>query len=205
MIIAIEGIDGSGKTVTTAAVKKELQKFFTVEVLDFPQYDSFFGQQIGSYLSGTSIMPDKMSMFLWFALDRFEALQKVKQCDILLCNRFTFSSMAFSNLDHWADIEYLENTVLKLPIPDLYYILDIDPQVAYQRNLQKKNRLYVEGLDLNEIDLRKQELAKDKYLLLSREPKYAGRVKIISANRPEADITYDIIKDISSVLSYELQ
>ena len=52
-VIALEGIDGSGKGVQFKLLRSELEESgYKVGVLDFPCYDSFFGKEIGKLLSG---------------------------------------------------------------------------------------------------------------------------------------------------------
>ena len=44
-IICLEGLDGSGKTVQTTLLEEYLkQSGKSVFLIDFPQYDSFFGK-----------------------------------------------------------------------------------------------------------------------------------------------------------------
>lgn len=197
-IIAIEGIDGAGKTFASNVIYEILAKQFNTVLLDFPRYNTQFGEQIGKYLSGNLTRPDKWSFALWYALDRFEALKALPECDFLVCNRFTFSSMAFMGIEYWNFIEQLENKTLGIPVPDKYYILDVDIYAAHKRNMQKKDRGYINGLDHNEVDLTKQDAARNNYLLLSREPQYSGKVKIINASASQGEVSLSIVQDLIS-------
>lgn len=186
-IIAFEGIDGCGKTTMLKKVTSILQQHNkTFKVLDFPRYtDSIFGEYIGKFLNGDLRKPDSYSFILWYALDRFDALKKIKETgenfDFLLCNRFTLSSLAFQKIEIWNQIENIENNILCIPIPDRYYVLDIDPSIAVKRNLEKAERVYVNGLDINEKDYNLQEAARNNYLLLSREPAYKNKIQIMNS------------------------
>ena len=81
-VIGIEGLDGSGKTVQAEklciALRKEGK---SVYMIDFPQYKSFFGKEIGQLLSGTDATSamnlDEKSMCLWYALDRWQTIQSL--------------------------------------------------------------------------------------------------------------------------------
>ena len=54
MLIAIEGIDGSGKGTQAARVTQRLrEQGRSVELLSFPRYEAtFFGGAVGDFLNG---------------------------------------------------------------------------------------------------------------------------------------------------------
>lgn len=81
MIIAIEGIDGSGKNTQAKILAQRLSIHGkAVKLMGFPCYaDTLFGKEIGSYLNGefgsiTDVSPKLASML--YAGDRFEKKQK---------------------------------------------------------------------------------------------------------------------------------
>lgn len=104
-IIAIEGIDGCGKTVQFDLLKSRLESMgFTVATRSFPIYESFFGAQVGKYLSNkegvSAIDVDNKSMALWFALDRWESFVDYKddETDFLLINRYVLSNAVYQSI-----------------------------------------------------------------------------------------------------------
>ncbi|MFC1744482.1 dTMP kinase [Candidatus Riflebacteria bacterium] len=155
-IIAIEGIDGSGKTHQFGLLKDHIAnngyKFLTLE---FPNYKNIVGKEIGKFLSGEHSVSantlDPKSMALWFTVDRkitFEAnKKKLEDVDFLLLNRYTLSSAVYQvlraekeeqeELLSW--ILELEHKAMCLPEPDLYIILDVHTTVA-QNNIDKKGK-----------------------------------------------------------------
>ena len=179
-IIAIEGIDGTGKTVQLEQLKRRLEgRGLRVGVLSFPVYDSFFGGCVGRYLTkkdGVSASDvDQRSMALWFAMDRWAAFQNFdySQFDVLLINRYVLSNAVYQSIrDRDVDkpdvldfVLTLEHEQLKLPRPDLYLILDVD-LLAAQSNVSKKGfRDYV-GDEKDEYEKQDsiQIRARDKYL-----------------------------------------
>ena len=179
-IIAIEGIDGTGKTVQLEQLKRRLEgRGLRVGVLSFPVYDSFFGGCVGRYLTkkdGVSASDvDQRSMALWFAMDRWAAFQTFdySRFDVLLINRYVLSNAVYQSIrDRDVDkpdvldfVLTLEHEQLKLPRPDLYLILDVD-LLAAQRNVSKKGfRDYV-GDEKDEYEKQDsiQIRARDKYL-----------------------------------------
>lgn len=158
-IIAVEGIDGSGKNTQT---DKLLNAFSLSGVgaskISFPQYgNTFFGGEVANYLNGEfgsieQIAP-KLSAML-YAGDRFECREEIinKSSDdsVLICDRYVYSNVAHQiakvtgekreELRCW--IERLEFDVYKLPRPDLTIFLDVPPTVSSDLVLKKDVRSY---------------------------------------------------------------
>lgn len=178
-IIAIEGIDGSGKTIQINRLEKNLQQFgYSVETLSFPVYDSFFGIQIGKYLSCAEGVAadtiDAKSMALWFAMDRYAALNNFStNADFLLLNRYVLSNAVYQSireidLGHADLLDFildLEHNALQLPIPDLYLYLDVNTESAGINVTKKGFREYTGNTkDVYERQEGIQVRARQKYL-----------------------------------------
>ncbi len=179
-IIAFEGIDGTGKSVQMEQLRVKLeQQGFTVGVLSFPDYGSFFGGCVGRYLTkkdGVSASDvDQRSMALWFAMDRWAAFQgfDYSRFDVLLINRYVLSNAVYQSIrDRDVDkpdildfVLELEHRQLKLPQPDLYLILDVDLTAA-QSNVSKKGYRDYVGDEKDEYEKQDsiQIRARAKYL-----------------------------------------
>ncbi len=179
-IIAIEGIDGSGKGVQYQLLRNALcARGYSVATRDFPAYDSFFGQEIGKLLAGTgSVRADQVdgkSMALWFALDRFESLRDYVDgaTDILLLNRYVLSNAVYQSIrdidlgkPDLADWVFeLEYTHLGLPRPDINLVFSIAPEQAEENVCKKGCRSYVgAGRDVYEASHGIQARAMAQYL-----------------------------------------
>lgn len=179
-IIAIEGIDGSGKGVQYRLLSDELRKLgYTVATRDFPAYDSFFGREIGKLLSGAegtrADEVDGKSMALWFALDRFESFRDYVDgaADILILNRYVLSNAVYQSIrdidlgkpdiaDWVFDLEYDH---LGLPRPDVNLVFSIAPAEAEANVCKKGFRDYVgTGRDVYESSHNIQARAMAQYL-----------------------------------------
>ena len=151
-IIAFEGIDGTGKSVQMQRLSETLQRRgLRVMELSFPMYDTFFGEQVGRYLSAKDGVAantvDGKSMALWFALDRFEAFKTLDYsgCDVLLINRYVLSNAVYQSirdidLDKPDILDFcleLEHGHFGIPVPDLHLVLDMDTESA-AGNVDKK-------------------------------------------------------------------
>ena len=104
-IITLEGIDGTGKGTQTRRLKAALeQRGLKVGELSFPAYGSYFGGYVGQYLSGklgtAADRVDQHSMALWFALDRWEAMQAFdpEAYDVVLINRYVLSNAVYQSI-----------------------------------------------------------------------------------------------------------
>ena len=192
-IIAIEGIDGSGKTLQSNLIAQWFkQQGKTVLEKSFPQYNEFFGKQIGSFLSGERLRADEIdskSMSLWYAMDRFNAFKDYidGQYDVMIINRYVMSNMVYQTIreidiknndtDNFDWIMQLEHDILGLPVPNLYLVLDVRPDFA-QKNVDKKEeREYVSGRDVYEGQKDLLQRAREKYLTIANTLDYASIIQ----------------------------
>jgi dTMP kinase len=179
-VIAIEGIDGSGKTVQFGLLESHLKgKGFNVAVRSYPVYSSFFGSQVGKLLSASEGLGadsvDGKSMALWFALDRWEDMKGYRdgEADVMLINRYALSNAVYQSIRdcdlqkpdllEWVfDLEFHH---FKIPEPDIHLIFDVDPEQAAGNVAKKGFREYVgEGRDVYEAQSSIQQRARAKYL-----------------------------------------
>lgn len=209
--IAFEGIDGSGKSVQFNLLKETLiNQGKAVGILDFPDYDSFFGQEIGRLLSGKDKVSaanlDPRSMSLWYAADRWNAFKDFDdtQYEIVLMNRSTMANAAYqgtrsdnpNELAKW--IYKLEFETLGIPKPDIFFVFDI-PTSLSRKNVAKKGfRSYVgDEADVYEKDVAFLESVRNCYLTCAKL--YPGSVVLNCADqneemRPREEIASDVLQ-----------
>lgn len=177
--VAFEGIDGSGKSVQFNKLRENLKnKGISVGILDFPDYDSFFGKEIGRLLSGkdsvTAADLDAKSMSLWYAADRWNAFKNfdASQYDIVIMNRSTMANAAYQGtrsskpeeLAAW--IYELEFKTMNIPKPDIFFIFDISTSLSRKNVAKKGFRGYVgDEADVYEKDAAFLESVRNCYLL----------------------------------------
>lgn len=219
--IAFEGIDGSGKSVQFNLLKDLLlEKNKAVGVLDFPDYDSFIGKEIGRLLSGkdkvTAADLDPRSMSLWYAVDRLNAFKAFdeSQYEIVLMNRSTMANAAYQgtrsdDAKSFAQWVYeLEFTTLGIPKPDVFFIFDI-PTSLSRKNVAKKGfRGYVgNDADVYEKDVAFLENVRNGYLACAEF--YPGSVVLNCADeseemRPIAEISADVLRILKDRFNIEI-
>jgi dTMP kinase len=166
MLIAFEGIDGTGKATQAALLRRYLNETGREAVLfDFPAYDSFVGKVLGELLSSNaskkkvdaSTLPAKV-MAMLFALDRVQfrdgIAEALAQGRIVIANRYTLSNSVFQSIRAGEDIsawvDELEHTALGLPRPDLYLVLTGSVSSSKELVGAKGIRSYTESHDVYE-------------------------------------------------------
>jgi dTMP kinase len=181
-LIVIDGTDGSGKgTQATLLVERLRQEGRTVELCDFPQYDSPSAYFVEKYLRGEygsieSVTAKQASLF--YALDRYDASFRMR---MLLRDGVTIVSnrYASSNMGHQAGklqdaderkacvawLTQLEYEILGIPRPDINILLYVPPEVGQQLVDQKSARTYVHGAkrDIHEADINHLRHAAQSY------------------------------------------
>lgn len=169
-LIAIEGIDGSGKGTQAARLVGTLRDSGRrVALLSFPRYrDTFYGERIGDFLNGRFGGLADVHPFLaatLFAGDRLESRglleELLEQNDDVVLDRYVASNVAHqaakrtgAERDQLVDwIERLEFGVNRLPRPDRVVLLDLPAAQAQILIARKAARSYTEkAADLQEAD-----------------------------------------------------
>jgi len=213
LLIAIEGIDGSGKhTQATLLEQSLLSMGFRVHATGFPQYESWFGHMVGKFLNGDfgSLQTvDPHFSALLYAGDRFEAKSRLeealKEGQIVLVDRYVASNMAHqvaraapekrSEFLRW--IEHLEYSIYGLPREELILYLRVPPSYAQKLVGQKSERQYTRAShDLQEKSLSHLEDAAGMYDMLSRSRPWATIQCFDAQNnalRPPGEIAEDVL------------
>jgi dTMP kinase len=220
-LIAIEGIDGSGKRTQVELLEKALVvNRHAVYSTGFPQYDSWFGKMVGQFLNGdfgALETVDPHFSALLYAGDRFEAKFRLEtalnQGKIVLADRYIGSNLAHQTARasvaerpafiSW--IEHLEYNIYNLPRETLVLYLRVPPRQAQELVARKSARSYTKvKQDLQEASLRHLEDAAAMYDELSRRPNWATIPcfdETRGAMRPQKHIATEILAAVLQVIS----
>ncbi len=143
MLLAIEGVDGSGKTTQTALLDSALRAAgHATFPVSFPRYgDSVFGELIRRFLSGDSGDVDAVDPYLvalMFAADRNSEAPRLRgaldEGRIVICDRYFYSNLAYqgaklsgeTEIEHFARwLRELEYDRWAIPQPTLSIYLDV--------------------------------------------------------------------------------
>lgn len=169
-LVAIEGIDGSGKgTQAERLVSRLTSEGIKTSLVSFPRYtQTTFGARVGEFLNGRFGALDEVDPFLaalLYAGDRFESRDHLAGLlathEIVVCDRFVASNIAHQGAKRTADererlireILTVEHQVFGTPRPDLTVWLDLPVAQAQELIARKARRTYTDSAaDLQEAD-----------------------------------------------------
>lgn len=152
MLIAIEGVDQSGKETQAQRLRERLREAgHKVRLLSFPDYGTSIGEEIARALQGEREYGSDV-MQLLFVANRHERREAIREWVdgglILVCDRYRASSIAYGEA-LGLDAGWLEDIQRYLPRADLTMFIDIAPATAAKRKSQARDR-YERDLSLLE-------------------------------------------------------
>jgi dTMP kinase len=135
-IIAIEGIDQSGKRTQTQLLLHHIkQTGLNAKSISFPIYHSPAGQQIRRFLEGKQDYPPE-ALHMLYSLNRWEnqALihNLVDGTDFVLADRYTPSNWAYG-MSRGLSLNWLRTLDKGLPPADLVIVLDVPVPSSFAR------------------------------------------------------------------------
>ena len=169
-LIAVEGIDGSGKRTQVELLVNSLrQRGYPVHQTGFPKYESWFGKLIGQFLDG-QFGPleavDPRFAALLYAGDRFEAKAELEiplhEGQVVVADRYIGSNLAHQGArvppekraEFIAWIRHLEYSIYGLPHEHLIIYLRVSAEQAQKLVMQKAARNYTSAThDIQEASL----------------------------------------------------
>ena len=184
MLIAIEGLDQSGKATQAQLLRDQLRQGGTrARLVSFPDYGTSIGEEIARALQGERDYGPEVMQLLYIA-NRYERktdLERWLQGGlVVVCDRYVASSVAYGEAQG-LDLDWLTQTQRFLPAPELTILLDIPPELAIKRKAT--------GRDRYERDLALLGRVRDSY---RRQVEQAGWVRV-DGDRGKADIAAEIM------------
>ncbi len=169
--VVIEGLDAAGKATQTRRLVHRLRDAGEdVHWVEFPAYDTDFGQLVRRYLDGGFGDKDEMPVevrALLYSLDRYQFKDEFRELlgdgGVLVADRYSQSNYAFQSAEAAADdraalADWLQAVDSRLPQPDRVIFLDVPPRVALDQ--------LGDDADQHEADRAFQEQVYDRYLAL---------------------------------------
>lgn len=200
-LIAIEGIDGSGKSTQAELLYERLKKEGICSHLTMEPTGSPIGTLIRQILRGELRMDNRVIAGL-FVADRLDHLlnetdgiaAKVEAGMTVVTDRYYFSSYAYNSVDmpmDWVIRANEPSSALLRPAVNVF--IDVEPDVALERIA--KNRRHVELFETGE----RLKLVRENYRKAFQMLENEERCVIIDGNRPQeqiAECVWEVVREI---------
>lgn len=220
VLVAIEGIDGSGKGTQAARLHERCQaEGVRSSLIGFPRYDqTLFGKSIGDFLNGRFGALDEVHPFLaslLYAGDRFESRDHVKSMmesnQIVIFDRYIASNIAHQGAKLNGDertefirwIEQIEYDIYQMPRLDRTILLDLPASNAQELVAEKAARTYTDKVaDLQEADQSYLANVRQVYLQLAEQDSNWIKIESLKAEqlRSIEDIGDEIWSHVSGLI-----
>lgn len=201
--IALEGIDGSGKSTQVKKIAEYLLDHGHKVYTTFEPTDSPIGKMIRDIFSHR-MEGDQRVIAALFAADRLDhllkskngILNKLKEGFTVITDRYYLSSYAYHSV-HDIDLEWIiQANAMSADLlrPDANIYIDISPELSLQR--LKAGRNHIEMYETLE-NLTKVH---HQYQLVFERVKNEERIIQIDGNRPQDKVTEDILQVVADLL-----
>lgn len=148
ILIAIEGIDGSGKSSLAQALLQQLQNELSVLITKEPG-STALGKHLRTLVQEKKVAINPKAEFLLFAADRAQHFQEIiipalAEKKLIISDRMADSSLVYQGYGRGLDktiISLINNWVMEGITPDLTFYIKVDVQIGKQRILQRNAAL----------------------------------------------------------------
>ena len=191
-MIIIEGMDKSGKTTQSKLLYNYYNKLYSgqISLLNFPDYNTRIGKEIELFLHGNVNYSNEVKHILLSA-NRWEKKEEIdyqrKNNKLLILNRYYQSNLVYG-LANGLNYEWLINLDKGLPKEDLVIVLDINPNLSYERGIENNFTL--------------DEFEKDKAFIQKVRKYYLHLAKQFGWHIIDSDLDKDmILKKIINIIN----
>ena len=192
-LITFEGIDGSGKSTQIQLLEAEFEKLG----ISYKTFREPGGTKLSEKIRAILLDKENIELYsnaesLLFAAARAQlTAEQIKPAitkgEFVICDRFTDSTIAYQGYGRGLNINNLElmNTIATDGlIPDITFILDIDPQKATERlKTVNPDRMEVAGIDFF-------KKIRQGYCQIREQNQ--SRCIVINGEKPQKDISKEI-------------
>lgn len=201
ILVALEGIDGSGKTTQALELVKRLKKdgykvVYTKEPTDEPT-----GKLIRQVLSGEIKVPPLSLQYLFCAdrgVHQWELEKYLQKGYIVVTDRYFWSAVAYgiSDLKGTPDYYLVAFSILSMynqfMKPDFTFFLDVDVEEAFRRISQSSKH--------GEIYDKKGKLVKIKDAYAQLFKKFNGEFVMVDGNQSIDTVQNDLLENVKKMI-----
>jgi len=195
-LITFEGIEGVGKSTQIQMLNDHIiQQGKTSSIIREPG-STAFGEEVRNLLLNTdfNISPEA-ELLLMFA-SRAELVKTSllnPQTDFILCDRFYDASIAYQGYGRGLSLDFIDSLInnINCPIPDLTFLLDLDPLEGFNRKSEDKmDRIESAGIDF---------FTRVRNGYLQQASKNTSRIKVIDASNDISSISDQILSYFNNI------
>lgn len=190
LLIAIEGIDQSGKRTQARLLRNALrQKGLRTGSLSFPDYSTPIGREIKAFLMGRRKY-DLHVRHMLYAVNKWERLEKIQKLLVkntaVIVDRYVASNLAYG-IANGLERSWLHTLEKDLPQPSLTIVLDISPDESVKRKRLQR--------DLHEKNIGFLSRVRECYRSLAGEMGW----KIVDADRAAIEVHKELLRYLPSL------
>ena len=200
--IVFEGIDGSGKSTQIKKISKQLEIYDYTVYSTFEPTDGPIGSLIRQMLSG-KVVTDQRTIASLFAADRTDHLvnkingirYKIDQGEIVLCDRYYFSSYAYHA--QYIDMKWVihaNSLNAEILRPDLTIFIDVDPDICFERIKESRGNFEM----YEKIDVMKK--VRSNYFKAFDALKDIEKIAVIDGNNTMEMVENAILNKVENIL-----
>lgn len=201
-IIAVEGVDGAGKTTQAKALVKRLNKEGFSAAYTKEPTDEVVGQFIREKVLSGDVKMNPIALQYLFNADRVMHMEKIEKLlekgMIIVMDRYFWSAVAYA----MADMEVVKDwsmTVFSILsfyhqflVPDFTFLLKIHPDIAMERITESGKH--------SEIYDTKEKILKTEKAYDFLYNQFRDEFTVINGERPADELTEEILKTVRARL-----
>lgn len=147
MLIAICGIDGSGKTTQIKMLAERLKKYSDIYITKQPtefyrKYDRFRKIVNREIPINENIMYELALLAASDKRRHYEDELRANMDKVILCDRYIYSGYSYFISRGFKDLNWLINLNRGLMLPDFTFYIDVPPEVALERIMKRDGKSY---------------------------------------------------------------
>ncbi len=195
-LITFEGIEGVGKSTQIQMLNDYIiQQGKTSSIIREPG-STAFGEEVRNLLLNSDFnISSEAELLLMFA-SRAELVKTSllnPQTDFILCDRFYDASIAYQGYGRGLSLDFIDSLInnINCPIPDLTFLLDLDPLEGFNRKSEDKmDRIESAGIDF---------FTRVRNGYLQQASKNTSRIKVIDASNDISSISDQILSYFNNI------
>lgn len=199
LFISFEGIDGVGKTTQVEALKDYLQSLGREVVVTREPGGTSLGKSLREILLHGSFVSTRTEALL-FAADRAQHVAEVilpalNRGAVVITDRYIDSSLAYQSGGReltMDDVQSLSEWATNSLWPDRTYLLDMQPEAAFERLHREQDRMESAGIDF-------ARRTREAFLDLAQE--FEERYRVLDATCSAEVLAKLIEQDVNNLIS----